>query len=224
MGRKKGEKRGFWGRKSSPGLGFSSSRKFLWGLASMRREPGGLPMWQECREARSREIIETEPESNKHLPLWIPGCCCCCCRLLAALPLAARLPGALPQPSQRNWRGWQAKLLLLLLKGKERKRRREERRGGAAGKGTAEWPSHPAPRPAQVVGGWKGKWGGGKWAKLLTPCPAGREGRRGEGQRASTMAGCVCGEEISYNSSTGEGSGLFWCPPLHLFFPIPHPT
>lgn len=32
MGRKKGEKRGFWGRKSSPGLGFSSSRKFLWGL------------------------------------------------------------------------------------------------------------------------------------------------------------------------------------------------
>lgn len=37
------------------------------------------------------------------------------------------------------------------------------------------------------------------------------------------MAGCVCGEEISYNSSTGEGSGLFWCPPPS-FFPIPRPT
>lgn len=189
MGRKKGEKRGFWGRKSSPGLGFSSSRKFLWGLASMRREPGGLPMWQECREARSREIIETEPESNKHLPLWIPGCCCCCCRLLAALPLAARLPGALPQPSQRNWRGWQAKLLLLLLKGKERKRRREERRSSWQGNGRVAQP--PCASPSSGGGGLEGEMGGGKMGQAFNPLPSWE--RREEGRRTeSKHNGWLC--------------------------------
>lgn len=223
MGRKKGEKRGFWGRKSSPGLGFSSSRKFLWGLASMRREPGGLPMWQECREARSREIIETEPESNKHLPLWIPGCCCCCCRLLAALPLAARLPGALPQPSQRNWRGWQAKLLLLLLKGKERKRRREERRSSWQGNGRVAQP--PCASPSSGGGGLEGEMGGGKKGQAFNP-PA-QLGEKGGGEKdreqAQWLAVCV-GRRFPTIAALGRARGFSGAPPLHLFFPIPHPT
>nr|XP_047911139.1 mth938 domain-containing protein isoform X3 [Anser cygnoides] len=125
-GGKKGRKEGFWGAKAALGWDSSSSRKFLWGLASMRREPGALPMWQECRGNDQSNNRDRDREQQAPSPLDP--------RLLLLLP-----PPRSPPPGCSAARGpptaiaqeleslaSKPSLLLLLLKGEERKRRGEE--------------------------------------------------------------------------------------------------
>lgn len=50
-------------------------------------------------------------------------------------------------------------------------------------------------------------------SELIPPQQEGTRGRRREGWRWHTMAVCVCGEEMAYNGSRGEGAGLLCAPP-----------